>query len=58
MLKKLRNVYFTNTTSVDAIQHGNIALLSDMYFGDSTVKATILQTKANNNERKNTFLMR
>lgn len=58
MLQKLRNVYFTNTTNVDAIQGGNIALLTDMYFGDSTLKATVHQANANNNEGKNTFLMR
>lgn len=59
----LRKSYFPDTSSVDAIRRGNIALWSDLSFIEGTVKAAGLQANANNknpnvNERKNTFLMR
>lgn len=63
MLKKLRDVYYKNISSIDAIQRNNIALLSDMKYIHGTAKAAILQANANTVEsnptqNKNTFLFR
>lgn len=65
-VEKLRIAYFSNKTDIDAIKRANIALLSDANFGDSVIKAVVLQTIANNNNKnsaqnqsqKNTFLFR
>lgn len=62
-LKKLQGAYFSDTVSGDAMIRENINLMSDMYFGDSVLKAVTLQTKANNNDtdnskHKNTLLFR
>lgn len=58
----LEKVYFPDTMNVHAIQNENIAFMSDLYIRYSTLKAVILQSKANNNNQidkngnKNTFL--
>lgn len=48
---------------MDSIRHANIALLSEMNFIDSVIRAAVLQTMANNENaqdksQKNTFLFR
>lgn len=63
MLRKLRNAYYKNANSVDAIQRNNIALLTDMIFAQPIVEAVSLQASVNSMElnhgdRKNTFLVR
>lgn len=64
-VEKLRLAYFTDTNSIDAIRRGNVALMSDLEFSDGILKATVLQAKANANNKntnegdsKNTFLYR
>ncbi|XP_031623525.1 esterase B1-like [Contarinia nasturtii] len=56
----LKNAYFNDTSNIDAIKRGNIALLSDMNFGYNILKAVQYQVKANNkgNTKRNTFLQR
>lgn len=60
----LRSVYFTDTTNIRAIQNENVAFHSDLHIRYNTLKAAILQTKANNNNainkggNKNTFFFR
>lgn len=59
----LRNAYFSDTSSVDAIQRSNIALWSYAGFIYGTIKAAVFQANANNkgqnpSEHKNTFLYR
>lgn len=61
MVETLRNTYYSRADSVDAIKHANIALMSDLSFDDSVIKAALLQGIANNNNStagKNTFLFR
>lgn len=64
MVETLRNTYYSRADSVDAIKHANIALMSDLSFDDSVIKAALLQGIANNNnstarsDHKNTFLFR
>ena len=58
-VEKLRLAYFPNTTTVDAVRHGNVALMSDLMFSDGILKAAVLQANANNkNGAKKTFLYR
>lgn len=63
-MQKLREAYFPrDTTNISAIELGNIDFLSDSAFCDSIIKATILQTIANNNgidrtAHRNTFIFR
>lgn len=63
-MELLRKAYYSNvTTNVSEIQRRNIALLSDASFVDGILKATVLQTNANNrgsdkSQHKNTFLFR
>lgn len=59
----LRKAYFQDTSNIEAIKQGNIALLSDLNFGYGIIKAVTLQAKANNkdaeaNNRRNTFMSR
>lgn len=62
-MEKLRTAYFSDTTTVDAIRLANIALMSDLKFQDSILKAAALQGNANSkasdsNGPKNTFVYR
>ena len=60
----LRNEYYRNETNETAIKNANIALMSDIVFGYSILKAVGLQAIANTNsvrqngQHKNTFLFR
>lgn len=62
-MEKLRAAYFSSTTSVESIKSANIALMSDLTFTDSILKAVILQAGVNTNgpvksQYKNTFIFR
>lgn len=62
-VEKLRTAYYSNTTSVEAIKSSNTALMSDLTFNDSILKAVVLQTGVNMNDTdmgkyKKTFLFR
>ena len=65
-LEKLRNEYYRNETNEtnETIIAANVDLMSDLVFGDSVIKAVVLQTIANTNgirqngQQKNTFLYR
>lgn len=62
-VEKLRASYYLNTSSAEAIKSANIALMSDLTFNDSILKAVVLQTGVNTNssnakKNKNTFLFR
>lgn len=60
----LRDAYFSDVTNVTAVGNANIALMSDLAFSDSMIKAAVLQAEANTNrtlqksQQKNTFLLR
>lgn len=64
MVETLREVYYSDADNIDAIKSANIAVMSDLTFDDSIIKAVLLQAIANNNkstaesEPKNTFLFR
>lgn len=57
-LKKLREAYFSNATSIDVIKRANTDLFSAAVFNYGIIKATIFQANANKIGRKNTFLFR
>ena len=55
----LKDAYFNDTSSADAIKRGNIGLLSDLNFGYGILKAARYQVMANNKEiPKNTYILR
>lgn len=60
----LRRAYYQNISSIEAIQHDNIAFESDLHLLDIILKTVVLQTSANNNNctdkcgHKKTFLFR
>lgn len=62
VVEKLRDVYFKNISSVEAIRDNNIAVLSDLHMIDSVLRTVILQANVNNGKNKsqhrNTFLFR
>lgn len=60
-VEQLRKAYLSDTSTPDAIQKGNIALVSDSVTTDGILKSVVLQAKANDRSgknccRKNTFL--
>lgn len=62
-VNKLRTAYFPDTANITSIRQGNIDLMSDLTFSDSTLKSTVLQTIVNNNgtnkmRHRNTYLFR
>lgn len=62
-MKRLREVYFPHSNNNLTIEDGNVALMSDIIYGDNILTATVLQTKVNRNaadrtNQKNTFLYR
>lgn len=62
-LEILSKAYYPNITNTSAVESGNIDLMSDIMFGDSILKAVILQANANNKGvdkggQKKTFLLR
>lgn len=62
-MEKLREAYFPDSSDKKAIRDQNLALMSDLVFCDSILKAVVLQTNANRkithqNQHKNTFLFR
>lgn len=62
-LALLRDDYFPNMNDENAIKHGNVQLMTDLYFNYKLLETFLLQVKANNNHRdkrmdKNTFLFR
>lgn len=54
---KLRDAYYSDSTDPEVIRRENIALMSDLNFGDSVLKAVKLQVNANG-RKKNTFYLR
>lgn len=64
MVETLREVYFSHADNDNATKRANIAVMSDLSFGDSVIKAVLLQAIANNNnntvasDHKKTFLFR
>lgn len=56
-MKKLRAAYYSGSTDANVIRDENIALMSDLNFGDSVLKALKLQVEANGDKKK-TYLLR
>lgn len=56
-MKKLRYAYYSGASDLATISRENIALMSDLNFGDSVLKAVKHQADANQG-KKNTFFFR
>lgn len=62
-MEKLRQTYLADTSTVDAIKKGNIALSSDIIMTNAVLKtvalhANISKYRADKKQQKNTFFYR